>query len=85
MIHVDPDADATANGASLKKTDQENIYETVDNGGHKSIELVDIGPAKKSDSSYTFQSYDFRWIIYSVYAFILKDINHIRAAFIWSM
>jgi len=59
LIHVDPDADATANGASLKKTDQENIYETVDNGGHKSIELVDIGPAKKSDSSYTFQSYDF--------------------------
>ena len=58
LIHAEPDIDGT-NGAGYKK-DQENIYEVVDNGGPKSIELVDITPAKKSDSSYTFQSYDCR-------------------------
>ena len=59
MIHVDPDADATANGASLKKTEQENIYETVeDNNKSGSVELVDLGKTKRSDSAYTFQSYE---------------------------
>ena len=61
LIHADAELDATPNGAGSKKADQENIYEVVDNGGQKgSMELVDIRPAKKSDSSYTFQSYDCR-------------------------
>ena len=44
LIHADPN--------------QENIYETVDNNKSGSVELVDLGKNKRSDSAYTFQSYE---------------------------
>lgn len=62
LIHAEPGP----NG--VNKSVEEDIYETVDHpeisSSHHhskskdSIELIDLNPAKKSDSSYTFQSYD---------------------------
>ena len=47
LIHTDP------------TNNQENIYETVeDNNKSGSVELVDLGKSKRSDSAYTFQSYE---------------------------
>ena len=56
LIHAEPEE------CNTKKEATENIYEVVDtNGGLKppGLELIEMkAAAKRSDSSYTFQSYD---------------------------